>query len=153
MRQLALLLLLLVGTICPASALDPGEELPVAAQEQQARTLFRELRCMVCQNQSIDDSDAPLAKDLRMLVRERVAAGDGDNEIRAFLVSRYGDFVLLRPPVTGNTILLWVAPGLVLLIGAIGIYLAVRRQRIPPGDLALSDAERAKLDAITRGGS
>jgi cytochrome c-type biogenesis protein CcmH len=150
MRQLAALLVLLIGTIGPAWALDPGEELPVAAQEQQARTLFRELRCMVCQNQSIDDSDAPLAKDLRMLVRERVAAGDGDDEIRAFLVSRYGDFVLLRPPVTAGTILLWGAPGLVLVIGAIGIFLAVRRRRLPPGPGALSDAEQAQLDAITR---
>lgn len=143
--------LLLVALSAPALALDPGEELPNAGQEAQARELFRELRCMVCQNQSIDDSDAPLAKDLRMLVRERVAEGDTSDDIRAFLVERYGDFVLLRPPVNSGTLLLWLAPALVLLVGAGGAVVALRRRSAAPGaPQVLSPVEQARLDEITR---
>lgn len=155
MRRRIFAALMMFGLLAPwqVLALDPGEELPVAAQEEKARALFRELRCMVCQNQAIDDSDAPLAKDLRMLVRERVAQGDSADEIRTFLVARYGNFVLLRPPVTAGTIVLWAAPAVVLIVGGLGIFLASRRRRAGPGMPApLSEAERARLEAITRAG-
>src|SRR6187431_1125217 len=98
----------------PALAVQPDEILADPALESRARTLSSELRCMVCQNQSIDDSDAPLARDLRLLVRERLKAGDSDTQIRDFLVARYGDFVLLKPRFTRQTALLWLLPFLVL---------------------------------------
>lgn len=100
--------------IITASAVEPGERLADAALETRARALSTELRCLVCQNQSIDDSNAPLARDLRMLVRERLTAGDSDKDVRAFVVARYGDFVLLKPPFNLNTLLLWLTPLLVL---------------------------------------
>ena len=98
--------------------MQPDEILPDPALETRARNLSRELRCMVCQNQSIDDSDAPLARDLRLLVRERLKAGDSDTQIVDFLVARYGDFVLLKPRFTSHTALLWLLPFLVLIAGA-----------------------------------
>ena len=101
-----------------AHAVQPDEILPDPALETRARNLSRELRCMVCQNQSIDDSDAPLARDLRLLVRERLKAGDSDTQIVDFLVARYGDFVLLKPRFTSHTALLWLLPFLVLIAGA-----------------------------------
>src|SRR6201987_727910 len=104
----------------PAFAVQPDEILPDAALEARARDLSRELRCMVCQNQSIDDSDAPLARDLRILVRERLQAGESDQQVINFLVARYGEFVLLRPRFSWHTALLWLAPAAVLLIGACG---------------------------------
>src|ERR1041384_1887939 len=94
----------------PALAVQPDEILKDAALEPRARTLSQELRCMVCQNQSIDDSDAPLAKDLRVLVRERLTAGDSDRQVIDFLVTRYGEFVLLKPRFSMHTLLLWLAP-------------------------------------------
>jgi cytochrome c-type biogenesis protein CcmH len=94
----------------PAHAVQPDEILPDAKLEERARNLSRELRCMVCQNQSIDDSDAPLARDLRLLVRERLKAGDSDKQVLDFLTTRYGDFVLLNPPMNAKTFLLWVLP-------------------------------------------
>ncbi|MDX6806581.1 cytochrome c-type biogenesis protein [Terrihabitans rhizophilus] len=129
-----------------ALALEPGEALPDAAAEARARSLFVELRCMVCQNQSISDSDAPLAKDLRMLVRERVSAGDSSEEIKEFLVERYGEFVLLRPRFSGETALLWLAPGIVLVGGAVGMLLA-RRRRLHQQP-QLSDDEERRLEAL-----
>src|SRR5690349_12490253 len=113
----------------PAHAVQPDEVLPDAALEARARNLSRELRCMVCQNQSIDDSDAPLARDLRLLVRERLKAGDSDKQIFDFLVARYGDFVLLKPRFTSHTALLWLLPALVLLAGAAALFALRRRQR------------------------
>jgi cytochrome c-type biogenesis protein CcmH len=112
-----------------AHALQPDEILPDPALEARARNLSRELRCMVCQNQSIDDSDAPLARDLRLLVRERVQAGDSDRQVIDFLTARYGDFVLLNPRFTVQTALLWSLPALVLLGGVFGLALFLRRQR------------------------
>ena len=102
----------------PALAVQPDEILPDPALEARARELSRELRCMVCQNQSIDDSDAPLARDLRLLVRERLKAGDSDAQVLDFLTARYGEFVLLKPRLRWDTALLWFAPALVLLVGA-----------------------------------
>ncbi len=149
MRTALLVLLMFFST--PVLAYDPGGELPNAAQEARARDLFRELRCMVCQNQSIDDSDAPLAKDLRALVRERVAAGDSDGTIKAFLVARYGEFVLLKPRLEAETLVLWGTPIAVFLLGAGAALIAVRRRRKLPADQEkLTPAEGRKLEALLR---
>jgi cytochrome c-type biogenesis protein CcmH len=113
----------------PALAVQPDEILKDPALEQRARALSQELRCMVCQNQSIDDSDAPLAKDLRVLVRERLTAGDSDRQVINFLVERYGEFVLLKPRFTPHTILLWLAPFAVLIAGGVGLIAFLRRRR------------------------
>ncbi|WP_375338340.1 cytochrome c-type biogenesis protein [Chelatococcus sambhunathii] len=133
----------------PAFAVNPGEQLADPAQEARARALGAELRCMVCQNQSIDDSDAPLAKDLRVLVRERVKAGDSDGEVLDFLVARYGEFVLLRPRLRGETLLLWGLAPAVLLLGLIGYFIWARRARRRPENAeSLSESERARLESL-----
>lgn len=111
----------------PAFAVQPDEVLPDPALERRARGLSAELRCMVCQNQSIDDSDAPLARDLRLLVRERLLAGDSDDQVRAFMVQRYGEFVLLRPVMSWRNALLWATPVLVVVLGGIAIFVSRRR--------------------------
>jgi cytochrome c-type biogenesis protein CcmH len=126
-RALAIALLLSLFGV-PALAVQPDEILNDPALESRARALSQELRCMVCQNQSIDDSDAPLAKDLRVLVRERLSAGDSDNQVIDFLVARYGEFVLLKPRVTAHTLLLWLAPFAALLIGGWGVIAFIRRR-------------------------
>jgi cytochrome c-type biogenesis protein CcmH len=141
----AAILLVLALLISPALAYDPGGELKDAGQEARARELFRELRCMVCQNQSIDDSDAPLAKDLRALVRERVAAGDSNAAIKDFLVARYGNFVLLKPPLAGETLILWGTPVAMLLIGGAVALFAMRRRRAVAPSAPLSADEKRKL--------
>jgi cytochrome c-type biogenesis protein CcmH len=123
------LLLLLVVLAMPAVAVLPGERLADPALEARARALGQELRCLVCQNQSIDDSSADLAHDLRVLVRERLVAGDSDKQVLAYLTSRYGDYVLLRPPVKPTTWLLWFGPPFLLLAGGLTIMLAWRRRR------------------------
>jgi cytochrome c-type biogenesis protein CcmH len=112
----------------PALAVQPDEILKDPALESRARALSQELRCMVCQNQSIDDSDAPLAKDLRVLVRERLTAGDSDRQVIDFLVARYGEFVLLRPRLNAHTVLLWTAPFAAIVAGAIGLLVFLRRR-------------------------
>src|SRR5499426_4249512 len=112
-----------------AFAVQPDEVMSDPALETRARALSKELRCMVCQNQSIDDSDAPLARDLRLLVRERLKAGDNDSQVIDFLVARYGEFVLLKPRFAAHTAILWVGPAAVLLVGAFGLFLIARRQR------------------------
>ena len=117
--MMARLFLLLSLLLAPAYALDPGEALADAALESRARALSQELRCMVCQNQSIDDSDAPLAKDLRQFVRARLSAGDSDSAIRAAVVARYGEFALFRPRVAPHTLALWAMPLIILLFGAL----------------------------------
>lgn len=119
MRYLRLLPLVLSVVLTTAAfAVQPDEIMKDAAQEARARALSRQLRCMVCQNQSIDDSDAPLARDLRILVRERIAAGDSDRGVLDFLVARYGEFVLLKPRFEKQTLLLWLLPPAVLIVGA-----------------------------------
>ncbi len=144
-RLLALLLLLAPTAL----AVEPGERLSDPALETRARALSQELRCLVCQNQSIDDSSAPLARDLRVLVRERLSAGDDDAAVRSYLVARYGDFVLLRPPVKPETWALWFAPPLTLLVGAAVALLAYRRRRARPAvPAALSESERARVAAL-----
>lgn len=118
------IVLLQLAFVPSSFAVEPDEILKDPALEQRARTLSAELRCLVCQNQSIDDSNAPLARDLRLLVRERLTAGDSDKELLDFIVARYGEFVLLRPPFGWHTILLWLAP-LMLLAGAIALARSV----------------------------
>ncbi|MEH2547837.1 cytochrome c-type biogenesis protein CcmH [Bradyrhizobium sp. AZCC 2262] len=114
---------------CPAAhAVQPDEVMEDAAKEARARDLSRELRCMVCQNQSIDDSDAPLARDLRLLVRERIAGGDSDSQVIDFLVARYGEFVLLKPRFTLHTLLLWLLPPLALIGGGLALWFYSRRR-------------------------
>jgi cytochrome c-type biogenesis protein CcmH len=133
------------------AATSPDEMLADPVLEARARALGQELRCLVCQNQAIDDSDADLAQDLRHLVRERLVAGDSDAEIKAFLVARYGDFVLLEPPFRPSTWLLWLGPGLVVLGGGAALALYMRRQRPRTGETApLSPAERAQLAKLLR---
>lgn len=130
-----------------ALAVQPDEILKDPAQEARARTLSSELRCLVCQNQSIDDSDAPLAKDLRILVRERIVAGDSDAQVKDFLVQRYGAFVLLKPPLSISTLVLWLTPLLLFLAGVIAIARARRNAAPAAGAGALSEAEAKALAA------
>ncbi|MBL8579022.1 MAG: cytochrome c-type biogenesis protein CcmH [Mesorhizobium sp.] len=133
----------------PAFALLPGEALPDPALEARARTLSAELRCMVCQNQSIDVSDAELARDLRILVRERLKAGDSDEQVLDYVVSRYGEFVLLKPRFSVRNALLWSTPAVVLLTGGFFVALmASRRRKALPE--ALTPRESAALDEILR---
>lgn len=147
--RLALLALFSFSLGAPSvHALQPDELLDDPVLEQRAREISVGLRCLVCQNQSIDDSDAPLARDLRVLVRERLEAGDSNDEVESFVVARYGDFVLLRPPINAYTIILWVAPALVLVAGATGILMAVRRKRVVRTVPALSDQEEEALARI-----
>ena len=156
MRRFILLLALLASVLAPVTtvhALAPDEVLADPVLEQRARALSSELRCMVCQNQSIDDSDAPLAKDLRVLVRERLVAGDSDAQVIDYLVSRYGEFVLLKPKVAWHTLALWIAGPLALIAGIAGLLVALRRQRKaqPVAAGGLSAAEQAELDQILKG--
>ncbi len=150
-RRVLLFLLLVLAAQPAASAVDPGELLPDPALEGRARQLTRQLRCVVCQNQSIDDSNAPLARDVRRLVRERLTAGDSDAQVLAFAVARYGDFVLLSPPVKPLTWLRWFGPALVLVAG--GVCMLVRARRPPPREaVPLTAEERAKLAALAGDG-
>jgi cytochrome c-type biogenesis protein CcmH len=130
----------------PALAVQPDEILKDPALEARARALSRELRCMVCQNQSIDDSDAPLARDLRLLVRERLTTGDSDPQVIDFLVARYGEFVLLKPSFEWHNAFLWFTPAVALLAGAIAMVVAARRRRAAPAGAApLSPDEEKRL--------
>ena len=132
-----------------AFAVQPDEVLKDPALERRAREISAGLRCLVCQNQSIDDSDAQLAKDLRLLVRERLVAGDTDEQVRDFLVQRYGEFVLLKPAFGAHTLLLWLTPALVLILGGIGAYAALRRR--PQSATAALDAdEERKLEELLK---
>ena len=143
-------LLFIIGGLLlalPAGAVGPDEILPDAALESRARDISAGLRCLVCQNQSIDDSDADLARDLRLLVRERLVAGDSDEAVRQFVVDRYGEYVLLAPRLAGHTLLLWAAGPLLLLVGIGGLWLAARRHKVEPrGDL--TDEEAAALESL-----
>ncbi len=131
-----------------AFALQPDEVLKDPALERRAREISAGLRCLVCQNQSIDDSDAQLAKDLRLLVRERLVAGDSNDQVETFLVQRYGEFVLLKPTFGTHTLLLWLTPALVLVLGGIGAYAALRRRPQPAS--ALDDEESAALENLLK---
>ena len=148
--------LVLWATLTPALAVQPDEILADPALEARARALSQELRCMVCQNQSIDDSDAPLARDLRLLVRERLKAGDSDQQVLDFLVARYGEFVLLRPPFNWRTALLWLLGPLALLIAGIALFrMAWRAPSQPQGQseaplTPLSESEARRVRELLR---
>ena len=137
----------------PAHAVNPDEVLSDPALEARARHLSEGLRCLVCQNQSIDDSNADLAKDLRVLVRERLKAGDSDKQVLDYVVSRYGEFVLLKPVMAPHTLVLWFAAPALLLIGLVGIGFSVMRRKRAPRTLQdeLTAEEKARLDALLEG--
>jgi cytochrome c-type biogenesis protein CcmH len=148
----ALTLALLAST--SALAVEPNERLAEPALEARARTLSRELRCLVCQNESIDDSGADLAHDLRVLLRERIKDGDSDRQALQFLVDRYGDFILLKPPVEPATYVLWFGPAVVLALGLAGIAVYYRRRAAAPdgAPAPLSETERQRLADLLREG-
>ena len=148
----ALAATLMLGAM-PARAVLPDEIMADPAKEARARELSKELRCMVCQNQSIDDSEAPLARDLRLLVRERISAGDSDRQVIDFLVARYGEFVLLKPRLNEHTLVLWLTPPLALLLGGFALWRLGRRKANPAaggGDSSpgLTSDEQARLERL-----
>ncbi len=148
--RIILLALLLAFASHPAVAIVAGESLDDTVLEARARDIGKTLRCLVCQNQSIDDSNADLAKDLRRLVRERLVAGDSDQAVFAYIVERYGDYVLLKPPFKPITYALWLGPGLMLLIAGWGVAVFLRRQSARPAvaEAPLDDDERRRLDSL-----
>jgi cytochrome c-type biogenesis protein CcmH len=153
--RLAVLLTMLLAPLAAHAVSSPADMLPDAALEQRARALGKEIRCMVCQNQSIEDSEVGLARDLRLIVRERIVAGDSDSQVKAFLHARYGDFVLLRPPFAWSTAILWATP-LVALLAGFALILAARRRMaaavVPPAPL--TEEEQRRLAALeNRGGT
>jgi cytochrome c-type biogenesis protein CcmH len=145
-------LFLALAISSPAHAVQPDEIMSDPAKESRARDLSRELRCMVCQNQSIDDSEAPLARDLRLLVRERIAAGDSDAEVMDFLVARYGEFVLLKPRLKSHTLLLWLLPPFALAGGGLALWAHNRRRtnaaREDDALFKLTADEEARVEAL-----
>jgi cytochrome c-type biogenesis protein CcmH len=148
MRWLALSALLLGAT--PALAVDPSEILPDPALEARARALSKQLRCVVCRSESVDDSNAEIARDIRRLVRERLVAGDSDAQVLAALVDRYGDYVLLRPPARGANWVLWLAgPGLLLMGGGLALVYLRGRRAVPAAPECLTPEEEAALRRIT----
>ncbi len=147
MRRCILIVALWLAAM-PALAVQPDEVLPDPVMEARARALSRELRCVVCRTETIDDSDAAIARDLRLLLRERLVAGDSDAEAMAFMVARYGEYVLLNPPARGANLVLWLAgPGLLLLGGGIAVTW-LRRRRGPEAVAALTPDEERRLDEI-----
>jgi cytochrome c-type biogenesis protein CcmH len=137
------LLAALAGVLSLAAASDPSERLVDPAQEARARAIFRDVRCLVCQNESIDDSEADLARDLRLIVREQVKAGKSEAEIKAFLTQRYGEFVLLTPAFSASNLVLWGGPFLVVLAGAALLFVRLRN-RTPDAELSPLEAERLR---------
>lgn len=151
MRRIIPLLCLLVLFSLPAHAVKPDERLADPALEARARVLSAELRCMVCQNENIDDSDADLARDIRLLVRDRLVKGDSDAAVLDFLVARYGQFVLLKPRFEMETMLLWGTPVLVLFLGGLVAVLGWRRQRANTGPAPLDPGEEERLNQLLGG--
>ena len=143
MRRLAVAAAALAGALCIAAASDPAERLKDPAQEARARAIFQDVRCLVCQNESIDDSEAELAHDLRRIVREQVVAGKSDAEIKRFLTDRYGEFVLLTPKFSLTNLALWGGPFLVVVLGA-GLLAGRLRNRTPDAELSPEEAERIR---------
>ncbi|MEL0107630.1 MAG: cytochrome c-type biogenesis protein [Rhodospirillales bacterium] len=146
----------LVGLMsAPVLAVNPSEVLKDPAMESRARDVSQYLRCLVCQNQSIDDSDAELARDLRLLVRQRIKAGDSNDQVIDYVVSRYGDFVLLKPPFKASTFLLWVGPALAFIAGVIAYLMYFRRRKLasasPQTAAPLSDEDKKRLEKLLNG--
>jgi cytochrome c-type biogenesis protein CcmH len=150
MRRFAALMFLLALLPVAAGAVNPNERLADPGLEARARHLSQGLRCLVCQNQSIDDSNADLAHDLRVLVRERLTAGDSDEQVIQYLRARYGDYILLSPPVERVTWLLWFGPGLLLIGAGVAVAVFVRRRQPPIPVVPLDPAERAQLDSLLK---
>ncbi|HWJ68781.1 MAG TPA: cytochrome c-type biogenesis protein [Sphingobium sp.] len=150
MKHAKRLLLALLVAAAPAAAVLPDEQLQDPALEARARAISRQLRCVVCQNQSIDDSDAPLARDLRIIVRERLQSGESDAQAIAFLVARYGHYVLLKPPFELATIALWGGPFIVLLLGGGFVLVYLRRRRPAAASPPLEAADEARLAALLK---
>lgn len=154
MRILTTLILLSgIALSSGAGAVNPDEVLSDPALEARARVISKDVRCVVCQNQSIDDSNAELARDLRVLVRERISAGDSNQQVLDYLVSRYGDFVLLSPPFKSSTLVLWLGPILFIVLGLIAVIVFLRRQSYAMGDgtrrtIPLSKEEKRRLDKL-----
>lgn len=150
-RFLALTVALLVAVLAaPSWAVQPDEVLDDPVLEQRARDLSKEIRCLVCRNESIDESNAQLARDLRILVRERLVEGDSDKQVLGYLVDRYGEYVLLRPRFTAGNAVLWLAAPVLLLLGGLTAARFVRRRTRPAEQVALSPAEQARLDALLK---
>jgi cytochrome c-type biogenesis protein CcmH len=149
MRAIVLSVLLVLAS--QAAAVEPGERLSNPALEARARSISTTLRCLVCQNESIDESNADLAHDIRVLVRQRLLAGDTDTQVRQAIVDRYGQFVLLNPPVEPATYLLWFGPVAMLLIGCVGVAIWLRRRPVATIDTApLNEDEQRRLDTLLR---
>jgi len=139
--RLRAVLAAMAAVFCMAAASDPAERLPDPAQEARAREIFKDVRCLVCQNESIDDSEAELAQDLRKLVREQVAAGRSEDQIKTYLTERYGEFVLLTPSFSAGNLALWIGPFVVVLLGA-GLLFLRLRNRSPEAELSQEESER-----------
>ena len=148
MRPVALLLLASLAAAPAYAVSDPGELLADRQQELRAEAIGHQLRCLVCQNESVEESDADLARDLRRIIRQRVVAGDTDQQVTDWMVARYGDFVRLRPPFNAETFLLWGAPGLALLVGIAAVFVARRRRPGPPEPL--TEAEQRRVAELTK---
>jgi cytochrome c-type biogenesis protein CcmH len=145
----AITVLLLAMFVSPAFAVsDPAEMLPNRAQEERAESLGHQLRCLVCQNESVEESNADLARDLRRIIRQRIVAGDTDTQVVEWMVARYGNFVRLRPPFNAETLALWSAPGIALAIGIAAALIARRRRPVAPAPL--TDTERQRLSDLLK---
>ena len=148
--RLSTALLLLLALAVPAAAVEPNERLADPKLEARARAVSAELRCLVCQNESIDESGADLAHDIRVLLRQRLVAGDTDAQARQYIVDRYGDFVLLKPPVEPVTYLLWFGPFALLVVAGAGMVVALRRRHAAAEPPPLDDAEKEQLERLMR---
>ncbi len=151
-RNIFFSLILVFSLIVPiiSYAVLPSEVLDDPVLEQRARDISKNLRCLVCQNQNIDDSDAELAADLRLLVRERLVAGDSDEEVIDYIVARYGEYVLLNPKVGPHTIILWTAMPIIFVIGLVFLIILVKKQKNRAGKIALTKEEQAALEALEK---
>lgn len=149
MKRLLTLFALIFCLVTPALAVSPDEMLDNPVLEQRARDISAGLRCLVCQNQSIDDSDADLARDLRILVRERLVAGDSNAEVEQYLVDRYGEYVLLNPRLNNHTLILWIAAPVLLVLGLLGLFWAIRRAPPKPRTESLSEDEKRVLAELS----
>lgn len=153
MKRLApLVLCAMLAVAASAWAVEPSETLKDAALEARARTIGQALRCVVCQNQSIDDSSAEVARDMRRAVRERLTAGDSDDRVFAYMVARYGDYVLLKPPFKTSTLVLWLGGPILLIVAGTALLIAARRRtrQSPAPPQPLTDEERQRLDALLK---